>query len=55
VDEVDDGIAIARIYSQAPEIDGVVIVRDRAVAKGDFISVRIDRASDYDLEGSVLR
>ncbi|MGC2062731.1 MAG: 30S ribosomal protein S12 methylthiotransferase RimO [Thermodesulfovibrionales bacterium] len=55
VDEADDGVAIARIYSQTPEIDGVVIVRDRTVAKGDFISVRIDRASDYDLEGSVIR
>lgn len=54
VDEADEGVAIARLYSQAPEIDGVVIVRDRTVSKGDFISVRIDRASDYDLEGTVL-
>lgn len=54
VDEAEEGVAIARLYSQAPEIDGVVIVRDRTVSKGDFISVRIDRASDYDLEGTVL-
>jgi len=55
VDEADAGVAIARIYSQAPEIDGVVIVRDLAVRKGDFISIRVDRASDYDLEGTVLK
>lgn len=54
VDEADDGIAIARIYSQAPEIDGVLILRDRTLTRGDFISVRIEKASDYDLEGSVL-
>ncbi|MBA4371230.1 MAG: 30S ribosomal protein S12 methylthiotransferase RimO [Thermodesulfovibrio sp.] len=55
VDEAEEGIAIARIYSQAPEIDGVVIIKDSTIARGDFISVLIDKASDYDLEGSVLR
>jgi len=28
VDEVDNGIAIGRLYSHAPEIDGVVIIED---------------------------
>ncbi len=55
VDEAAEGIAVARIYSQAPEIDGVVILRDRTVAKGDYVFVRIERATDYDLEGTVLR
>jgi len=55
VDETEDGIAVCRLYSQAPEIDGVVIVRDATIAAGDFIEVRIDNASDYDLEGTVIR
>ena len=54
VDETEQGVAIARLYSQAPEIDGVVIIRNGNVSKGDFISVRIDRAADYDLEGTVI-
>ncbi len=29
VDEVDDDIAVARIYSQAPEIDGVVLIHSQ--------------------------
>lgn len=51
VDEVDDSIAIARIYSQAPEIDGVVMIPDNSLQKGSFIKVRITEAYDYDLKG----
>lgn len=51
VDEVDDSIAIARIYSQAPEIDGVVMIPDSSLQKGSFIKVRITEAYDYDLKG----
>jgi ribosomal protein S12 methylthiotransferase RimO len=53
VDEVDKGIAIARIYSQTPEIDGVVMIRDAEINKGDFADVVIHEAYDYDLEGIV--
>ncbi|MHB8880066.1 MAG: 30S ribosomal protein S12 methylthiotransferase RimO [Thermodesulfovibrionales bacterium] len=55
VDETGDGIAIARLDSQAPEIDGVVLVRDPLVKAGDFINVEITKAYDYDLEGTVIR
>ena len=34
VDEVDDDIAIARMYSQAPEIDGVVMIKNKDIKKG---------------------
>jgi ribosomal protein S12 methylthiotransferase len=55
VDETDNEIAICRIYSQAPEIDGVVMVKDDGITAGEFINVRISKAYDYDLEGIIIR
>jgi ribosomal protein S12 methylthiotransferase len=53
VDEVSDDIAIARISSQAPEIDGVVFVEDGNAEKGEFVTVEIVDAYDYDLKGRI--
>jgi ribosomal protein S12 methylthiotransferase len=55
VDEVGDDVAVARLYSQAPEIDGVVFVHDKKIKKGDFVNVQIVEAYDYDLKGVVRR
>jgi ribosomal protein S12 methylthiotransferase len=55
VDEADDAVAVARIYSQAPEIDGIVLINERNVPKGEFVHVRINKAYDYDLGGSLER
>jgi len=55
VDEVDDGVAIARLYSQAPEIDGVVFIEEEGIEKGTFVKVKITGAFDYDLKGKVLK
>jgi len=50
VDEVADGVAIARSTADAPEIDGIVRVIDgRALAPGEFVDVRVESASEYDL------
>lgn len=54
VDEIDDGVVIARIYSQAPEIDGVVFLKGSGFRKHEFVQVRIDQAFDYDLQGTVV-
>ena len=54
VDDVEDNIAIARIYSQAPEIDGVVLIHDSNAVKGRFVNVKIEEAYDYDLKGSII-
>jgi ribosomal protein S12 methylthiotransferase len=54
VDDVDNEIAVARIYSQAPEIDGVVLIHDNTVKQGSFVNVKIEEAYDYDLKGTVL-
>jgi ribosomal protein S12 methylthiotransferase len=55
VDEVDDHIAIARIYSQAPEIDGVTMIErdDHDIKAGDIIRIMITEAYDYDLKGRI--
>ncbi|UNU73490.1 30S ribosomal protein S12 methylthiotransferase RimO [Moraxella nasovis] len=53
VDEIDtdENIAICRSFADAPEIDGHVYVDeiDDTVTVGEFITVTIDEASDYDL------
>jgi len=55
VDEVDGGVAIARLSSQAPEIDGVLFIEGGSVSKGEFVRVQIQDAYDYDLRGEVIR
>jgi ribosomal protein S12 methylthiotransferase len=43
--------AVARIYSQAPEIDGHTIVKRSGLDAGEFIDIEITAAHEYDLEG----
>lgn len=56
VDEIDEeeGIAICRSYADAPEIDGHVYVDNinESVKVGEFLTVTIDEASEYDLFAS---
>jgi ribosomal protein S12 methylthiotransferase len=56
VDDVEGSVAVARLSSQAPEIDGVVIIENEegAVRPGDFVQVEIVDAYDYDLKGIVV-
>lgn len=53
VDEIDhdENIAICRSHGDAPEIDGHVYVDniDNSVKVGEFLTVVIDEASEYDL------
>ena len=46
-----DGISIGRSYRDAPEVDGLVIVK-RQIPSGEMIQVHIDDAMVYDLRGS---
>jgi ribosomal protein S12 methylthiotransferase len=55
VDDADETVAVARLYSQAPEIDGVVLIEEQSVKKGNFVQVKITGAYDYDLKGEVVR
>lgn len=55
VDEDEGGGALARLYSHAPEIDGVVLIENERIRKGDFVDVKITEAFDYDLKGTVAK
>ena len=56
VDDIENGVAYCRYYGQAPEIDGVTIVKDpgEQLKKGEFIDVIVTEAHDYDLEAEVI-
>lgn len=58
VDEIDadENIAICRSYADAPEIDGRVYVDniDKTVKVGEFLTITIDEASEYDLFASFV-
>lgn len=54
IDETDDAVAVARLYSQAPEIDGVVFVEGEGFKKGDFVDIEIKEVYDYDLKGIII-
>ncbi|MBN8734850.1 MAG: ribosomal protein S12 methylthiotransferase [Thiobacillus sp. 65-29] len=56
VDEVAGGAAIARSMADAPEIDGVVRIRDGASLKpGQFVEVRVIGAGAHDLDARLVR
>ena len=55
VDEIIDGQAIARSYSDAPEVDGQVIIRNpKPKTAGEFADVVIEDADEYDLYARLL-
>jgi ribosomal protein S12 methylthiotransferase len=50
VDAIGPDCAIARSQADAPEIDGIVTVRDGVALKpGEFATVLVEEAGDYDL------
>jgi ribosomal protein S12 methylthiotransferase len=55
IDEAADGIAKGRTKGDAPEIDGAVYVASRRPLRvGEIATVKIERADEYDLHGSVV-
>ena len=51
---VTDRASRGRSYRDAPEIDGLVLVKSKIPA-GQMLPVRIDEAMPYDLGGAVVR
>jgi ribosomal protein S12 methylthiotransferase len=50
VDAVEADGAVARSRADAPEIDGVVTIRDgQDLRPGDLVEVVVEAAEDYDL------
>jgi len=55
VDHVDTQGAVARSKSDAPEIDGIVRIRDgKHLSPGDLVQVMVESADDYDLIASTV-
>ena len=50
----EDGTLRGRMETQAPEIDGQVMIMGGDASPGDVVPVRITRAHPYDLEGEML-
>jgi ribosomal protein S12 methylthiotransferase len=49
----ETGRLVARHAGQAPDVDGVVLLPAGAAAIGEFATVRITGADEYDLIGEV--
>ena len=51
----EDDVYVARSYRDAPDIDGMVFVYSpRELITGDMVTVRIEDAREYDLEGVLI-
>lgn len=56
VDETKRTTAVGRSFADAPEIDGIVKIKNAADVKvGDMIKVKIEKANAYDLQGTAIR
>lgn len=56
VDEAKRTTAVGRSFADAPEIDGIVKIKNAAGLKtGDMVKVRIEKAEAYDLSGVCVR
>ncbi|MBF0319898.1 MAG: 30S ribosomal protein S12 methylthiotransferase RimO [Nitrospirae bacterium] len=56
IDEVQDNTALARLYCHAPEIDGCVFIENVPddFPTGDFVTIQITGADEYDLTGEII-
>jgi ribosomal protein S12 methylthiotransferase len=52
VDQVEDGVAVARSYREAPEIDGVITID--AGHPGDWLEIEVTAAFGSELAGRVM-
>jgi ribosomal protein S12 methylthiotransferase len=52
VDQVEDGVAVARSYREAPEIDGVITIDTGS--PGDWLDIEVTASFGSELEGRVI-
>ncbi len=52
VDDLEDMALMGRLAAQAPEIDGVVYLSETESEPGEFVTVTITGATEYDLMGT---
>jgi len=49
-----DGLAIARTYKDAPDVDGLIFIKTNEIlTPGDIVDVKVTSYSDYDLYGEI--
>ncbi|MBR5067125.1 MAG: 30S ribosomal protein S12 methylthiotransferase RimO [Lachnospiraceae bacterium] len=52
----EDGFYVARLYSDAPDIDGTVFIEcEEEYLSGTFVKVKITDCSEYDLFGEIIK
>jgi ribosomal protein S12 methylthiotransferase len=51
---IDNNLCRGRTFFQAPEVDGITDIHSENQSIGSFAHVRIEAASEYDLEGKVV-
>lgn len=57
IESEEQGSALGRLCSQAPEVDGITIIKGldgKRAGRGEFVDVIITKAFDYDLEAKCL-
>ena len=54
IEGFNDGLSIGRSYRDAPEVDGLILIEDKAKV-GDIVPVRITGAMAYDLTGVLAK
>lgn len=54
IEGMKKGYYYGRTYGMAPEIDGEVLVKGKDLSIGDFVTVRIIKALEYDLIGEII-
>jgi ribosomal protein S12 methylthiotransferase len=52
--EESDDLLTGRLRSQAPEIDGRVLINEGSAQAGEFVKVRITESHPYDLVGRIV-
>lgn len=46
-----EDLSLGRIYSEAPDVDGLVVINGKDLKEGDVVKVKIISSHDVDLEG----
>ena len=49
-----EDLAIARIYSQAPDVDGLTVIMGEGMREGDIVNVGIRAVRGLDLEAVLI-
>ncbi len=51
----EEGIYVGRTYRDAPEVDGYIFIHaEEEIISGDFVTVKVNGADEYDLTGDVI-